>query len=520
MEEGLEIVRSRSHGHVAAVRAMIRRLGLMELVAPQRCREQDLIEALLVARVLEPQTKLATTRWWQTTTLAEDLGLEGATEDEVYAAMDWLLARQPQIEARLARRHLGEGSLVLYDVSASHDEGTHCPLAAFGHNREGRRGKRQIWGLMTDEEGRPIAVEVFPGNTGDPSTVEAQVDKLKERFGLGRVVLAGDRGMLTQARIERLKAVGGIDWVSALRAPAIRRLAEQGSLQLSLFDEQDLAEIVSPDFPGERLIVCRNPFLAENRARTRQELLEATEKRLQALARRVASGRLKRKEKIGQALGRILARSRMGKHFRFHIDEGAFRFERDEANIREEAALDGLYVLRTSVPKERWEPEQVVRGYKSLSHAERAFRTLKGVELRVRPIHHRLEDRVRAHTFLCLLAYYVEWHLREAWRPLLFDDEEGGHHLDDSPVRPAVRSPGALRKAATQPRPNGQPVHSFRTLLAELGTVVRNVARVPAIPQLPPFALVTTPSPLQREAFERVGLTEDLLGGRRQKSSA
>jgi len=359
--------------------------------------------------------------------------------------MDWLVQRQSNIETKLAQRHLGKESLVLYDVSSSYYEGSHCALAAYGYNRDKKKGKKQIvYGLMTDDEGRPISIQVYPGSTGDPKTVDDQINKLKVRFGVEHFVLAGDRGMLTQGRIDKLKELGGIDWVSALRAPSIKRLAEQGNLQLSLLDERDLMEIFSPDYPGERLVVCRNPYLAEDRARTRRELLAATEEKLAGLTKRVAAGRLKNQAKIGEALGRVANNYKMAKHFKFTVGEGKFSYKRSEESIAAEAALDGFYVIRTSVEKEKWSPEKVVLSYKSLSRAERVFRTLKGVDLKIRPIHHRMEDRVRAHIFLCMLSYYVEWHLRKAWRSLLFEDECPGEHEAGSPVLPALRSASAL----------------------------------------------------------------------------
>lgn len=506
VDEGIEITRSRSHGQVMAVRAMIQTLALPEVISRQASRESTLVEALLVARILCPQTKLATIRWWNTTTLAEDLGIDGADVDQIYQAMDWLVKRQARIETALAKRHLCQGGLVLYDVSSSYYEGSHCPLAAFGYNRDRKMGKRQIvYGLMTDADGRPISIQAFPGSTADPTTVDDQVVKLKERFGLDHVVLAGDRGMLTQMRIEKLQAVGGIDWVSALRAPSIKQLVRQGYLQPSLFDERDLMEITSPDYPGERLVVCRNPFLAEERFRTRRELLAVTEAKLASLAKRVAAGRLQQAGKIGQALGKIAHTHRMAKHFEFTVGEGRFSYRRQEESIAAEAALDGFYVIRTSVPSDRWVPQQAVSAYKSLSLAERAFRTLKGIDLKVRPIHHRLTNRVRAHLFLCLLAYYVEWHLRQAWRSLIFDDEEPGEHEGGSPVFPALRSESALQKAHTRKRPGGEVVHSFQSLLAELSTMVRNEVWVPAIPEIPAFTLTTIPNQIQREALNLVG---------------
>jgi transposase len=518
LEEAIEITRSRSHGHVAAVRKMFQHLGLAELICAQPCRERDLVEAMIVARILNPQTKLATTRWWHNTTLPEELSVADADEDELYAAMDWLVQRQANIESKLAQRHLGKESLVLYDVSSSYYEGSHCALAAYGHNRDKKKGKKQIvYGLMTDDEGRPISIQVYPGFTSDPNTADDQINKLKIRFGVEHFVLAGDRGMLTQGRIDKLKELGGIDWVSALRAPSIKRLVEQGNLQLSLFDEKDLMEITSPDYPGERLVVCRNPYLAEDRARTRRELLAATEEKLAGLAKRVAAGRLKQEAKIGEALGRVATKYKMAKHFAFTVGEGRFSYKRNEEGIAAEAALDGFYVIRTSVAEEKWSPEKVVLSYKSLSRAERAFRTLKGVDLKIRPIHHRMEGRVRAHIFLCMLAYYVEWHLREAWRSLLFDDEYPGEREAGSPVLPAWRSASALKKASTKILPDGTPVHSFQTLLSELAMIVCNDAWVPAIPEIPPFTLITKPNQTQGKALEFTGLDMNPKNSRQKK---
>lgn len=508
------------HGHVAAVGAMLHRLGLERVIAPQPSAERDLVVAMIVARVVAPHTKLATTRWWQNTSLVLDPTVAAATEDELYEAMDWLLDRQPEIERALARRHLHEDGLVLYDLTSSYVEGSHCPLAARGHNRDGKQGKRQVnYGLLLDPEGRPVAVQVYRGNTADPKTVADQVHKIKHRYRLRHVVLVGDRGMLTAARIRQLRALGGIDWISALRAKEIQALADAGAVPLSLFDERDLAEIVSADFPGERLIVCRNPLLAEERARTRRALLEATEQLLDKLARRVAAGRLKDAGKIGQALGRVLGRYKVGKHFACEVAQGRFSFRRQEDKIAREAALDGIYVIRTSVPAAALPTAQALLGYKSLALAEQAFKTFKSVDLRVRPIHHRLARRVRAHIFLCLLAYYVEWHLRQAWASYLFEDEHPGRHEDDSPVRPALRSAEALRKASTKHTPDGETVHSFATLIARLSTVTLDEVGVPAHPEIAPFHLITNPDPLQRELFRRVGL-EGVREQRRQKGPA
>ena len=504
------------HGHVAAVGAMLRHLDLERLIAPYPCEERDRVVAMIIARVVAPHTKLATTRWWANTSLINEPSVAAATEDHLYEAMDWLLGRQADIERALAARHLLEGGLVLYDLTSSYVEGRHCPLAARGHNRDGKQGKLQVnYGLLLDPEGRPVAVQVYRGNTADPNTVADQLHKIKDRFHLDHVVLVGDRGMLTSARIQQIRALGGIDWISALRAKEIQKLADAGAVPLSLFDERDLAEIISPDFPGERLVVCRNPLLGEERARTRRDLLDATERLLQQLALRVAAGRLKRADKIAQALGRIQNRYKVGKHFICDVAEGRFAFRRDQAKIAREAALDGIYVVRTSVPPASLSSDGVVYGYKSLALAEQAFKTLKSIDIRVRPIHHRLARRVRAHILLCMLAYYVEWHLRRAWAPYLFEDEQPGRHEDDSPVRPALRSDAALRKAATKQTPDGETVHSFATLLELLSTITRDEVCVPAHPDLAPFFLTTTPDHLQQDLLRRASL--EVEDPRRQK---
>lgn len=516
-QQALEKRRTWLHGHVAAAGAMLRRLDLERLIAPQPCAERDLVVAMIVARVVAPHTKLATTRWWANTSLVNEPAVAAATEDNLYEAMDWLLDRQGDIEHALAARHLHEGGLVLYDLTSSYLEGRHCPLAARGHNRDGKKGKLQVnYGLLLDPEGRPVAVEVYRGNTADPNTVADQLHKIKNRFHLGHVVLVGDRGMLTSARIRQIRTLGGIDWISALRSKEIQKLADAGTVPLSLFDERDLAEITSSDFPDERLVVCRNPLLAEDRARTRRDLLDATEGLLQKLAIRVAAGRLKRADKIANALGRIQNRYKVGKHFICDVAEGQFAFRRDQDKIAREAALDGIYVVRTSVPTSALSTEGVVYGYKSLALAEQAFKTFKSVDIRVRPIHHRLARRVRAHILLCMLAYYVEWHLRRAWAPHLFEDEQPGRHEDDSPVRPALRSDAALRKAATKQTPDGETVHSFATLLELLSTVTRDEVCVPAHPEIAPFFLTTTPDRLQQDLLRRAGLEAE--GPRRQKS--
>ncbi len=504
--EALRIVRSLPHGHVAAVLGLVRWLGLEALLDRRPSRQRDLACALVVARLLSPASKLATARTLGQTTLGDVLGIGGATEDELYGAMDWLLARQARVEAALARRHLASGSLVLYDVTSTYVEGRCCPLAAHGYSRDHRPDRAQIvFGLVTDERGRPVAVEAFAGNTADPATLEAQVAKVRTRFGLSDIVLVGDRGMLTSARIERLRETGGIGWVSCLRAPAIRALVEAGDLQLGLFDETDLAEISSADFPGERLVVCRNPALAAERARKREALLAETEVALATVARLVERGRLRTAAAIGLRAGRVVDAKKMAKHFELDIADGVFAFERDHASIAAEAALDGLYVVRTSVGAERLDSTTVVETYKRLSAVERDFRALKGDDLLVRPIFHWREDRVRAHLFLCLLGAYVRWHLEEAWAPLLFRDEAPPVRSD--PVGPRDRSAGALRKERDHRTPDGLAVHSFPTLLAELATLTRNRVVPAGADERAAFDVLAEPTALQARAFELIGVS-------------
>lgn len=492
------ITRARPHGHVAAVAAMARRLGLPALLGPAGA-ERDLAFALIIARACQPGSKLATVRWWADTTLAPDLGLDGVDTDAVYEAMDWLLARQPAIEARLADRHLEPGGLVLYDVSSSWLEGRTCPLAAFGHSRDGRRGKPQItYGLLTDAEGRPVAVNVFAGNTGDPTAFAETVATVTDRFGLDRMVLVGDRGMITAARIAALRERGGVDWITALRAPSIRKLVDDGAVQLSLFDETNLAEVTHPDYADERLVVCRNPALAADRARKRAELLAATDAELDKISRAVTAGRLKDAGKIGVRVGRVLNRFKMGKHYRLDIDHGRFAYSHDTANIAIEAALDGVYVIRTSVTAERLAGPGVVEAYKALSGVERDFRSLKTVDLDIRPIHHRLEERVRGHVLICMLACYLTWHLRRAWAPLCFTDETPPGRAD--PVAPARRSHAAQRKASQQTTDDGAAAHSYQTLIDHLATLTRNRVRYHDTDiELDQLA---EPTPTQRRAFD------------------
>jgi hypothetical protein len=513
--ESFAILRARPHGHVAAVLGTLEQLGLDRVLAARRSPERDRAVALITARVLAPDSKLATARGLDgesaTSTLGERLGLETVEAEDLYAALDWLGARQAKIEKALAKRHLHDGTLVLYDVSSSYFEGRTCPLARIGHSRDGKKGTLQIvFGLLCNAEGCPVAVEVYAGNTGDPTTLKDQIEKVRTRFGLSRVVFVGDRGLLTSARIrEELAPVEGLDWVSALRAEQIRKLAEdEGPLQRSLFDETDLAEIQHPDFPGERLIACFNPWLAEERARKREALLQATERELEkvAAATRREKRALRGQDKIGLRVGKGLGRFKMAKHFEITITDTSFIYARKQEAIAAEAALDGIYVLRTSVPKEVLGAEGTVRAYKDLAKVERAFRCLKTVDLHVRPIHHRLEGRVRAHVFLCLLAYYVEWHLRKAWAPLLFaeDDPEGARRRRGSPVKPATRSASSEDKALTKKTPAGETVHRFRGLLGHLATLTKNTIQPAG--DLPTFDRLSLPTPLQQKAFDLLGI--------------
>ncbi len=511
LERAFTISRSRPHGHVAAVVGTLRHLGLESLLASQRSRRRDLCAAMIVARILEPRSKLATARALDAETLhsslGEVLGVEAVDEDELYAAMDWLLPRQQRLEQALARRHLSEGTLALYDLTSTYFEGRHCPLARLGYSRDGKRGTLQIvFGLLTNASGCPVAVEVFEGDTSDPDTVASQIQKIRQRFHLRRVVLVGDRGVLTSARIrEDLQAAPGVGWITALRAPAIRKLVDGGALQLGLFDERDLAEISSPDYPGERLIVCRNPQMAEERARKRADLLAATEKELDNVvaATQRPKSRLRGQEKIALRVGGVLGRFKMAKHFRLEITASGLRYERDQAGIAREAALDGFYVIRTSVPKEALGSEDAVRAYKRLGAAERAFRSLKTMDLKVRPIHHRDPDRVRAHVLLCMLAYYVEWHMRQSLAPILFDDADkaAAERRRASVVAPAQRSAQAEEKARSKRTADGLPVQSFQSLLRDLATVAKNCVQ-PTDPALPAFTMITSPTPVQQRALD------------------
>ena len=507
--EGIRIRRALPHGHAAAVLGTIRAIGLDRLLGkPIDKRLVPLAIALIASRLISPASKLATARELAADTAGSSLGrlleLGAVEESELYRALDWLGARQAAIETALARRHLKDGALVLYDVSSSWLEGRCCELARFGYSRDGKKGKLQIvYGLLCAADGCPVAVEVFEGNTADPMTLSTQIDKLKERFGLSRVVLVGDRGMITSARIRDELKPAGLDWITALRAPQIRALLDTGAFQLSLFDERDLAEITAPEFPGERLVVCKNPLLAEERARKREDMLQATEAALAKLADQIARGTgPKRQDKIGRAIGRIENRYKLAKLFDIAVAEDGFTFGRNQAHIAEEARLDGFYVIRTSVEDKALAAESVVGAYKSLARVERAFRTLKTVDLHLRPIHHWLASRVRAHVFLCMLACHVEWHMRECLKPMLFDDDDpaGAARERASIVAPAQSSPAALRKRSSKLTANGGPVHSFHSLLRDLATCTINAVTT-TLNQAYSFTLVATPTPIQAQAF-------------------
>jgi transposase len=504
VSSAFEILSSSPQGHVQAVLSAMRRLGFASLLASRPCRERDLIVALVATRILEPSSKLATTRAWHATTLAEDCGVRDASEDALYAAMDWLLQRQPRIERKLAARHLDEQSLALYDLTSSYFEGVTCPLAKLGHNRDGKAGKLQVnYGLLTDSRGCPVSVSVYPGNTGDATTVLDQVYKIRDEFGIRSVVLVGDRGMISQKQVNEIRQLEDIDWITALKTGEIRKLFEKEALQMGLFDERNLFELTDPAFPEERLVACRNPLLAKRRAHTRQSLLEATTREFEKVQRLVARGQLKSADEIGLRVGRVANKYSVAKHFKLEISDGSFTFCLLSQKVAAEAALDGIYVIRTSLGSERLSTEDTVRSYKLLSHVERAFRSFKTVDLKVRPIFHHLETRVRAHIFLCMLAYYVQWHMLEAWRELLFSDEDQQAHLTRDPVAPAERSPAALHKVATHTLDDGTEAHSFRTLLKELSTIVRNVCRRKQSPDTEPtFTMVTTANAKQQRALD------------------
>ena len=504
LEETLDIVASPHHGHVKAVLQTLCRLGLPRLMDSRPSRERNLVVAMIVARILAPHSKLATTRWWHNTTLPAVLGVQDANESDLYAALDWLLKRQGRIEKKLAASHLAEGGLALYDLSSSYFEGATCPLAAFGHNRDGKKGKRQVnYGLLANSQGVPVAVSVFKGNIADPTTLLGQARRLQKTFAIRSFVIVGDRGMITQTQINALRGEDGVDWITALRPKAVQTLLADGALQMDLFDERNLFTLTHPNFAGERLVACRNPELARRRAVKRRSLLAATAKALDKVCGMVERGRLQGKDKIGVRVGKVVNQYKMAKHILLDIEDKRFTYALDEENIQAEAALDGVYVIRTSLDKERISDEDAVRSYKQLTYVERAFRSMKTMDLQVRPIHHRLEGRVRAHIFLCMLAYYVQWHMVDAWRELLFVDEDQAARATRDPVAPAQRSAGALRKAQVRVLEDGSPVHSFRTLLSDLGTIVRNQCRVPgADANAPPLEITTTPNAQQKRAYE------------------
>jgi len=504
VEELWQITGSLSHGAVQAVRVAMQRLGFESLIGSRASPEREAVCAMVAARIIAPHTKLATTRWWHTTTLAQEYGVAQRDETDLYAAMDWLLERQGAIEKKLAARHLSEGGLALYDLSSSYFEGSSCPLAKIGYSRDGKRNTPQVnYGLLTNRMGCPVAISVYEGNTADVRTLMPQVNQLREEFGLERLVLVGDRGMISHKAIDTLRSLEGLAWITALKSAQLRTLAQAGALQLGLFDERNLFEFSHPDFPGERLVACRNVDLGRRRAHKREALLVATEKELQKVHARIENGSLAGRDKIGVRVGKVVNKYKVGKHFALTIEESGFKFERLEQQIAAEAALDGVYVLRTSVAKKQMSSAEAVRSYKALAEVERAFRSMKTIDLHIRPIHHHLEGRVRAHIFLCMLAYYVEWHMREAWRELMFADEDLERKKHRDPVAAAERSEAALQKVATHTLQDGSPAHSFRTLLAELSTIVRNTceARV-GKSRGSTFLMTTTPNPAQHRALE------------------
>ena len=508
VEDGLECVRSAHHGHVEAVTTAMRRLGFDKLIDGKSSRERDLVVAMVAGRIIAPEaSKLGMVGAWGDTTLADDLGVADAREDELYEAMDWLIERQEAIEKKLAKRHLKAGGLVLFDLTSSWFEGVTCPLAKLGYSRDGRPGTLQVnYGLMTDQRGCPVSVSVFDGNTGDPKTLLPQVEKARKNFGLERLVMVGDRGMISNVQIEAIATLDGVDWITALKNGAIARLADTGHLQLDLFDERNLISLTHEDYPGERLVACRNPALAKLRAGKRKDLIAATVRELEKVKAMVTGGRLVGRDKIGVRVGKVIGKYKVGKHFDLDIKDGAFGFKVSEARVATEAALDGLYVIRTSVDAADMTAEQAVLNYKRLAEVERAFRTLKGVDLHVRPIRHRLEARVKAHIFLSMLAYYVQWHMMQAWASLTFTDEIGDDAARErNPVAPAKRSKAALEKAHTRTLPDGTPAMSFTRLLAHLATIVRNTLRPKgARPGEASFTLTTRPNPKQQQAIDLV----------------
>jgi hypothetical protein len=508
VDDAFEVERSFHDGHVQAVVGAMRRIGMDKLIAWEPSRERNLVMAMMAARILEPKSKLETTRWWSTTSLPDELSIGAADEDDLYEALDWLLARQERIEEKLARRHLTAAGLVLYDLSSTYMEGTKCPLAKHGYSRDGKRGKLQVnFGVVTDDEGRPVSVEVYEGNVADSKTVLGQVEKIRDRFNVDLAIFVGDRGMITEAHIDQFKESstedgGGVEWITALKSGAIRKLKTEGSLQLGLFDEKNLFSFKSPDYPGERLVACRNPELQKHRAKKRKELIEATKRELEKVQVMVRAGRLSGKAEIGLRVGRVINKYKVAKHFKVTIERASFRYRVARTQVAAEAALDGIYVVRTSLESEVMPDADVVRCYKRLTRVERAFRSMKTVDLKVRPIYHHLSDRVRAHIFLCMLAYYVEWHLRRSWASLLFDDETDTWLTRDA-VAPAEPSESAKKKARTKRTADGLPVHSFQSLLSALSSVVKNhCRRAGAGPDEPSFVMTTRPDAVQARALD------------------
>ena len=505
---GLEVIGSRHHGHVEAVRSAMRQLGFDKLIDAAKSRERDLVVAMVAGRIIAPEaSKLGMVGAWADTTLADDLGVADAREDELYAAMDWLIERQETIEKRLAKRHLKEGGLVLFDLTSSYFEGVTCPLAKLGYSRDGKPGTLQVnYGIMTDARGCPVSVSVFEGNTGDPKTLLPQVEKARKDFGIGSLVMIGDRGMISNVQIDAIAKLDGVDWITALKSGAIANLVDNGTLQLDLFDEKNLISLTHDDYPGERLVACRNPALARKRAATRQDLIAATAVNLDKIKARVASGRLVGADKIGISVGKVIGRHKVGKHFDLKIEDHVFSFDVNQERISAEAALDGIYVVRTSVSEKDMSAEKAVLNYKTLAEVERAFRTLKGVDLQVRPIRHRLEDRVKSHIFLSMLAYYVQWHMTQAWQPLTFADEAGPDSTrQHDPVAPAKRSKKALDKVHSRRLDDGTPAMCFGRLLAHLATIVRNTVRpVGARTGEATFTLTTRPNPKQQQALDLI----------------
>lgn len=503
-EKIFEKITTKHHGHVHAVHGVIRRLGLDKIISSRPCRARDIVVAVIIARICEPDSKLAMTRWWEGTSLPQLLGIEDVDEDDIYEAMDWLLARQRRIEKKLAKRHLKDGGLVMYDLTSSYFEGTKCPLAALGNSRDRKKGTLQVnYGLMADRSGYPVAVSVFDGNTIDSTTLLPQAERIRKDFGVKQMVLVGDRGMISQKQIDELKDVEGVDWITALKTASIRTLVEGGALQLDLFDERNLFEFTHEDYPGERLVACRNPVLARKRMRTRESMLEATEQELKKVHGMVERGRLKGRDKIGVRVGRVFNKYKMAKHMVLDIGDDAFSFSRNEKNIAAEAALDGIYVIRTSLSEEKMDADETVRSYKDLTAVERAFKSLKSIDLLVRPIRHWNEQRVRAHIFLCMLSYYVQRYMLEALRPLLFADEKQEEKKTRDPVAPAKRSEHAIGKARTKRLEDGSAVHSFRTLLNCMSTITRDLCRQKATEKTcHTFTIDTLPNEKQRRVYE------------------